>query len=114
MPETASPAPVPTSDSDAAEQASSKQKLVVLDRPAAQGAAQRAAQAEGERRVALTPTHVEALTKAGWGVSLAAGLGHGCGYTDDDYTNAGAVVSVDITSAISAADVAVCLDPPED
>ena len=45
-----------------------------------------------ERRVAATPRVVRQWTEAGHSVSVATGAGHLSGFTDDEYSEAGAVV----------------------
>jgi NAD(P) transhydrogenase subunit alpha len=46
----------------------------------------------GERRVALVPAAIPALTKAGLEVVIEAGAGHSAGFLDSDYSAAGATV----------------------
>ena len=46
----------------------------------------------GERRVALTPPAIPALTKAGLRIVIESGAGAGAGFADDAYQNVGATV----------------------
>jgi proton-translocating NAD(P)+ transhydrogenase subunit alpha len=46
----------------------------------------------GERRVAMVPAAVPALTKAGFEVAIEAGAGVSAGYLDKDYTDKGAKI----------------------
>jgi NAD(P) transhydrogenase len=48
--------------------------------------------AEGEARVAMVPEHVATLTKKGAAVSVVSGAGDGSGFSDADYTAAGATI----------------------
>jgi NAD(P) transhydrogenase subunit alpha len=56
----------------------------------------------GERRVALTPAHIPALTKAGLEVIVEAGAGLAAGYDDAHYTEKGAHVVADRAAALAA------------
>lgn len=49
--------------------------------------------APGERRVALVPAHVPALTQAGFAVLVEPGAGDGAGYPDAEYTAKGATLT---------------------
>ncbi|TYB44029.1 Re/Si-specific NAD(P)(+) transhydrogenase subunit alpha [Actinomadura chibensis] len=62
----------------------------------------------GERRVAATPDTVTQLQKLGYEVVVEAGAGAGSGFTDDRYEAAGAAIG-----AADAADVVLCVGPPE-
>jgi NAD(P) transhydrogenase subunit alpha len=59
----------------------------------------------GERRVALVPTVVAALTKIGCQVQIEAGAGESAGLTDDAYRDAGARVVADRRELFAAADI---------
>ena len=48
----------------------------------------------GERRVALVPAALAALTKAGFAVRIEAGAGAEAGFRDDDYQRAGATIAL--------------------
>ena len=57
----------------------------------------------GERRVALVPGLVSRLTDVGQEVAVEPGAGKGAGFTDDDYTEAGATVASDALDGAAAA-----------
>lgn len=65
-----------------------------------------------EKRIAMTPTAVDRLVKAGATVEIESGLGETIGLTDDAYTNIGAVVASDRNAALSAADMVLRLRKP--
>jgi NAD(P) transhydrogenase subunit alpha len=67
----------------------------------------RAAQADGERRGALTPAMIERLSRRGTPVVVAPEAGGGAGITDDEFVVAGASIGNPAT-----ADVLVCVNPP--
>lgn len=68
--------------------------------------------APGERRVALVPDSVRALTaREGVSVIVESGAGRQAGYEDDAYSDAGA--SIAGRSEVLAADVVVGVAPPE-
>lgn len=52
----------------------------------------------GERRVALVPSHVSVLTKAGLDVKVEKGAGEPSGYLDAEYAEKGAEVVADVRS----------------
>jgi proton-translocating NAD(P)+ transhydrogenase subunit alpha len=64
--------------------------------------------AEGERRVALVPDVVKALTAKGIEVAVEPGAGEGAGHSDREYTDAGAKVGDDVWGA----DVLLKVRPP--
>ena len=66
--------------------------------------------AEGERRVALVPDVIKALTAKGIEVAVEPGAGEGASHPDSEYTDAGAKVGDDVW----AADVLLKVDPPTD
>src|ERR671910_1201484 len=66
--------------------------------------------AEGERRVALVPDVVKALTAKGIEVAVEPGAGEGASHADSEYTDAGAKVGDDVW----AAEVLLKVDPPTD
>ncbi len=59
----------------------------------------------GERRVALVPDLIPALTKIGAQVLVEAGAGLAAGFTDADYQNKGAEIVGDRAQAFAQADV---------
>jgi len=59
----------------------------------------------GERRVALVPAVVPALTKIGCHVQIEAGAGAAAGFVDDAYRAAGAEVVADRSQLVQQADV---------
>ena len=63
----------------------------------------------GERRVALVPDIISKLTKAGFEVVIESGAGVASGFSDDQYTAAGA--SVKSGNVISDADVVAAVSP---
>lgn len=66
----------------------------------------------GERRVALTPDGVKALTGEGWEVSVESGAGGGASFTDTDYEAAGAEITVDARSCLDGATLLATVQPP--
>jgi H+-translocating NAD(P) transhydrogenase subunit alpha len=66
--------------------------------------------AEGERRVALVPDVVKALTAKEIEVAVEPGAGEGSEHSDEEYAEAGAKVGDDIWGA----DVVLKVDPPTD
>ena len=64
--------------------------------------------AEGERRVALVPDVVKALTAKGVEVAVEPGAGEGAGHSDQEYTDAGAKGGDDVWGA----DVLLKVRPP--
>jgi H+-translocating NAD(P) transhydrogenase subunit alpha len=61
----------------------------------------------GERRVALTPTVLPLLTKAGFEVAIEAGAGTAAGYPDTQYQEKGAKVLPDRASVFGETDIIV-------
>src|SRR5271169_991967 len=59
----------------------------------------------GERRVALVPSVIPALAKAGFEVMIQAGAGSGAGYLDADYAAKGAKIVADRADVFKAADI---------
>lgn len=66
-----------------------------------------------ERRVALIPDSVKKLVRAGFTVTVEAGLGAGAGYADAEYEEAGASVSHDRQALISGGDIVLRVRKPE-
>jgi alanine dehydrogenase len=65
-----------------------------------------------EHRVALLPATAYQLTKRGHRVLVERGAGAGCGYPDEDYAAAGAVL-VDTHAEVFAADLVVKVKEPQ-
>ncbi|MGA2382661.1 MAG: Re/Si-specific NAD(P)(+) transhydrogenase subunit alpha [Gemmatimonadales bacterium] len=61
----------------------------------------------GERRVAMVPSVVPSLTKAGFEVAVEAGAGISAGYLDEDYTGKGARILGSRAEVFKTADVVV-------
>jgi NAD(P) transhydrogenase subunit alpha len=66
----------------------------------------------GERRVALVPAAVPALTKAGVGVLVEAGCGAEAGYPDDEYGGRGATVLEDRAAVFGGSDILLQVRTP--
>jgi proton-translocating NAD(P)+ transhydrogenase subunit alpha len=67
----------------------------------------------GENRVPITPDHAKKLCKLGAEVIVETGIGAGSGFTDQEYTEAGASVSQDRAALLGSADVLLRLRKPE-
>lgn len=65
-----------------------------------------------ERRVALVPADVRALTAAGHEVVIEAGAGSRAGFGDDEYRDAGAEVHADAAQAAGAAGLLLTVNSP--
>src|ERR1700682_2532892 len=61
----------------------------------------------GERRVALAPTVIPHLAKAGLDVVIEAGAGVGAGFPDADYAAKGAKILTDRAEVFRSADIVV-------
>ena len=59
----------------------------------------------GERRVALTPTSIPPLKKAGFHVTVESGSGRQAGYADEEYADKGAEIAVERAAVFQAADI---------
>ena len=68
--------------------------------------------APGERRVALVPDVVKALTKSGLAVVVEPGAGLSAGYPDNAYTAAGATIEADPAKLFGAAQLLLKVQPP--
>ena len=66
-----------------------------------------------EFRVGLTPDAVQELVGRGHRVSIQAVAGTGAGFTDPDYTAAGAEIAPDAASVFAAADMIVKVKEPQ-
>ncbi len=64
-----------------------------------------------ETRVPLSPDAVKKLVKLGLEVHIAAGMGDSCGWADDLFTQAGAVIAS--PHALGKADIVVGLEQPD-
>ncbi|MCZ6501880.1 MAG: NAD(P) transhydrogenase subunit alpha, partial [Gammaproteobacteria bacterium] len=67
----------------------------------------------GERRVALIPDSVKKLTQAGLSVAVESGLGVKTGYSDADYIEAGASVSLSRQELLGSGDLILRVRKPE-
>lgn len=67
---------------------------------------------DGEMRAALTPEGVGKLISLGAQVAVEAGIGAGIRIPDEDYTAAGATVSIDRASLLAEADTLLGVAPP--
>lgn len=70
--------------------------------------------AAGEKRVALTPEGVKTLKGKNFEVLLQAGAGAAAGFSDNDYSAAGADVQSSSTSVLQEADVVLKVMGPSD
>lgn len=66
-----------------------------------------------EKRVALIPDSVKKLTKAGLTIQVQTGLGVNAGFSDEQYTEAGATVVTDRAALLSSADIVLRVRKPE-
>lgn len=66
-----------------------------------------------ENRVALIPSSISALTKAGLEVLVESGAGAGCFYADQAYEEAGARIAPNAEALYQAADILLKVRPPE-
>ena len=67
----------------------------------------------GENRVPIIPDHAKKLCRMGATVVVEAGVGAGCGFSDAEYSEAGATVSQDRNELFSSADLLLRLRKPE-
>jgi NAD(P) transhydrogenase subunit alpha len=67
----------------------------------------------GETRIAMVPENASKLIKRGAQVAVEAGIGNTCGYSDADYTAAGASVINDRKELLSSADMVLRLRKPQ-
>ena len=67
---------------------------------------------EGEKRVALTPDGVKSLVKAGFECHIESGAGSGSYIRDEQYTKAGAIISIKREELLSQGDVHIKVNPP--
>ncbi len=66
----------------------------------------------GENRVPITPEVAKKLARMGAELIIESGMGNGAGYSDEEYTEAGASVSTDRNSLLSTADMLLRLRKP--
>ena len=67
----------------------------------------------GENRVPIIPDHAKKLCRMGATLVVEAGVGAGCGFSDAEYSEAGATVSQDRNELFSSADLLLRLRKPE-
>ncbi len=65
----------------------------------------------GENRVAMIPANVKKMVRAGGDVRIEAGAGTGAGFSDADYTEAGASIA-DRAALLSESDLVLRLGKP--
>ncbi len=65
-----------------------------------------------DKRAAMVPANVAKLVRAGTEVLVEAGLGAGCGYTDQDYRAAGARLVGERRELLAAADIVLRIHKP--
>lgn len=66
-----------------------------------------------ERRVAMLPSSIDRLVKAGASVQIEAGLGSTLGLDDEAYTSVGAIIADNAGQAVSEADMILRLRKPD-
>ncbi len=64
---------------------------------------------DGERRVAASPASVRALAAADHSVVVQSGAGAGAGWTDEEYTAAGAVIAGSTAEVLQQATMLLCV-----
>lgn len=69
-------------------------------------------QQAGENRAPLSPTVVKKLVRLGATIQLEAGVGSNCGYSDQDYQDAGATISNDRSALLQQADITLRIQKP--
>ncbi len=67
----------------------------------------------GERRVALAPKSVKALTERGFEIVVESGAGVASGFMDESFTEAGARIAEDAGAALSGASVLAAVRGPQ-
>ena len=66
-----------------------------------------------ERRVALIPDSVKKLSRAGFSILVEDGCGNESGYSNNDYTEAGATITSERESLLKTSDVILRVRKPE-
>lgn len=66
----------------------------------------------GEHRCAISPQTAQKLVKAGWDLVVEAGTGEASGFTDENYSDAGATINADHGAVIGSADVILRVRKP--
>ena len=66
-----------------------------------------------ERRVALIPDSVKKLARAGFSILVQDGCGNESGYSNEDYTEAGATVSSDREAMLKSSDIILRVRKPD-
>ena len=66
-----------------------------------------------ERRVALIPDSVKKLARAGFSIHVQDGCGNESGYSNEDYTAAGATVSSDREAMLKSSDIILRVRKPD-
>ncbi len=67
----------------------------------------------GENRIPITPNDAKKLVRLGAEVVIESGMGTGSGFTDEEFTEAGASVSADRDELLGSADILLRLRKPE-
>ncbi|MEM9254208.1 MAG: Re/Si-specific NAD(P)(+) transhydrogenase subunit alpha [Pseudomonadota bacterium] len=67
----------------------------------------------GEKRIPITPADAKKLVRMGADLVIEAGMGNPSGFTDEEYTEAGATLSTDRGQLFADADVLLRLRKPE-
>ena len=70
--------------------------------------------AQGETRTALVPSHVKALCEMGYELLVQSEAGQNIGFSDDDYTTAGAKIVETLQEGYDNSDIIVRINKPED
>lgn len=70
--------------------------------------------ARGERRVALNPDAAAKLRASGWTVVIESGAGEQASFFDDHYRQGGVEVASTLSSALSGANLVVCVTAPDE
>ncbi len=68
----------------------------------------------GERRVALAPSNLKELNKAGVDVFVQSGAGEASSFSDAEYVEAGATIVSDAAEAVASGPVVLKVRPPSD
>ena len=67
----------------------------------------------GENRIPITPAHAKKLCAMGADLVVEAGMGEGSGFTDAEYTEAGATISQDRAELFGSADLLLRVRKPQ-